>query len=450
MNALRTARLAALFCSSAVLAAGPDLIITDMTWPVANEGYEKVASESGVSAYSAPTFTCNIGTVSADWNGGTPNHPLISQNLFRYENGRFEQIAMGWPKHAAAVVAQPPFCGVCDFQFQVQFFLAPGCMDPYDAATNATQTRLSPRSDVNPVTGDFTFPFDQSQPPSGLDRRLLVANSEIDPGNHPDARFFFETQMVSKDDAAAGNDLNNASYREVSPGAFVNGGFELTPVGSVDSGDPAIRAWRSVDAGVRIERVDVPDDGSFYVGSRATDNDDGTWTYEYAVQNFNSHRAGGAFAVPFPAGAALTSTGFHDVHYHSGETLSSDDWIATRDSDTLTWSTEPFASNPDANALRWGTLYNFRVTTDRSPAEGAATLTLFRPGTPGEITAPIVAPTPDDAAPADLTGDGCIDAADLAVLLAAWGGPDADLDNDGATAASDLAVLLAAWTGGGC
>ncbi len=50
--------------------------------------------------------------------------------------------------------------------------------------------------------------------------------------------------------------------------------------------------------------------------------------------------------------------------------------------------------------------------------------------------------------PADLDGNGHVDAADLASLLAAWGGTGpADLDGDGVVGASDLAVLLAAWTG---
>jgi hypothetical protein len=48
--------------------------------------------------------------------------------------------------------------------------------------------------------------------------------------------------------------------------------------------------------------------------------------------------------------------------------------------------------------------------------------------------------------PADLTGDGVVDAADLAALIASWGqsGP-ADLDGSGAVGASDLAALIAAW-----
>ncbi len=46
----------------------------------------------------------------------------------------------------------------------------------------------------------------------------------------------------------------------------------------------------------------------------------------------------------------------------------------------------------------------------------------------------------------DLTLDGVVDAADLAVLLGAWGsGPEGDLDGDGQVGGSDLATLLGAW-----
>ncbi len=47
---------------------------------------------------------------------------------------------------------------------------------------------------------------------------------------------------------------------------------------------------------------------------------------------------------------------------------------------------------------------------------------------------------------ADLSGDGTVDATDLAILLAAWDGPSVDFDGDGVCAASDLAILLAAWS----
>lgn len=47
----------------------------------------------------------------------------------------------------------------------------------------------------------------------------------------------------------------------------------------------------------------------------------------------------------------------------------------------------------------------------------------------------------------DLNGSGTVDAADLAVLLGAWGSAgEADLDHDGSVGAADLAILLGQWS----
>lgn len=47
--------------------------------------------------------------------------------------------------------------------------------------------------------------------------------------------------------------------------------------------------------------------------------------------------------------------------------------------------------------------------------------------------------------PADLNGDAVVNAADLAILLGAWGTRGADLSGDGIAGAADLAVLLGMW-----
>ncbi len=58
----------------------------------------------------------------------------------------------------------------------------------------------------------------------------------------------------------------------------------------------------------------------------------------------------------------------------------------------------------------------------------------------GEVTCP-------EPNPADLDGNGTVDAADLAILLGQWGGKggSADLDGNGTVDAADLAILLGAW-----
>jgi hypothetical protein len=48
--------------------------------------------------------------------------------------------------------------------------------------------------------------------------------------------------------------------------------------------------------------------------------------------------------------------------------------------------------------------------------------------------------------PADLNRDGSVNAADLSILLGAWGTSGVgDIDGDGAVGAADLALLLSAW-----
>ncbi len=52
-----------------------------------------------------------------------------------------------------------------------------------------------------------------------------------------------------------------------------------------------------------------------------------------------------------------------------------------------------------------------------------------------------------EADPSDLNGDGHVDAADLSILLGAWGGTNtpADINKDGIVDSQDLAILLGAW-----
>ena len=58
----------------------------------------------------------------------------------------------------------------------------------------------------------------------------------------------------------------------------------------------------------------------------------------------------------------------------------------------LTWTSETFAQNPNANAIRWGTLYNFRFDSTTSPGASNATVGFFKTGAP--ITVEIEGPAP--------------------------------------------------------
>lgn len=220
---------------------------------------------------------------------------------------------------------------------------------------------------------------------------------------------------------------------------------------------PAIYAWQANDGGVTLVNVDVPNDGRFIVGAKATSfgSNTGHWRYEYAVYNMNCDRSAGAFNLPVPGSADIRNIGFHDVDYHSGEPYALTDWTETRTSATLSWATAAFASDANANALRWGTLYNFRFDADAPPKVAYASIALFKPGTPASVNVRIIAPTmcAADIAP-DGVGNGIVDIDDLLTVIFAWG-PCANPHNcpadiappggDDVVSVYDLLAVIEGW-----
>ncbi len=112
---------------------------------------------------------------------------------------------------------------------------------------------------------------------------------------------------------------------------------------------------------------------------------------------------------------------------------------------------DPTSGGGDAFDIAWaidpvtGALANLPGFDFIRLSTGVRSVTPF-----GEISAELdavadVAPTVN---PADLNGDGVVNASDLAQLLSVWGtnDPAADLNNDGVVDAGDLAFLLANWS----
>jgi hypothetical protein len=73
------------------------------------------------------------------------------------------------------------------------------------------------------------------------------------------------------------------------------------------------------------------------------------------------------------------------------------------------------------------------------------------PGTEQQQAAFTIPPVVSVSCPADISGDGVVDAVDLSRILAAWNSdgssePGTDLDEDGIVGPLDLAVVLAGWS----
>src|SRR5438132_8003857 len=161
----------------------------------------------------------------------------------------------------------------------------------------------------------------------------------------------------------------------------------------------AIWAW----TGATVNRLepDPGNDGFWFMGYKVTSPSAGVWHYEYALYNMNLDRAIQSFSVPLGPGVNISNIDFHAPPQEPGwsndgtfnnQGYSSTPWTVTQTADSITWNTETFAQNQNANAIRWGTLYNFRFDADQPPQSVNATVGYFKTGSPMMVA--IQAPTP--------------------------------------------------------
>lgn len=369
---------------------GPDVIVGDIN------GVQNYTAAAGVDAISLGTTSCNLGNVWVEWIANNNHHPAIGGTLYHYHvvsgAGRFEQIGLSWLKHGFYALSETLCCPTCIATDGTH--LGVGCSDPYTAGRNGTQSGLGPRYQVDAHTGYFVYPPANPSYSGPTARRCEFLSSEVDtsPGN----RYFGECQYVCPDDAAAGNNNNNASWRELNAsGSNPNYAFSLTGPTTREQG--AIQAWALCESGVTVVDTQIPNDGLFHVAYKTTSLGSGQYHYEIAVHNLNSNRNCGSFSIPIPVGVVVTNIGFHDVDYRNGDgggnvNYSGLDWTGTVSGGALTWACESAATNLNANALRWGTTYNFRFDANAAPVAGTATLGLWKPGSPGSMSVAMEVP----------------------------------------------------------
>ncbi len=364
----------------------PDVIVGDLP------AISRWGTVNGITGFSVGTTSCNVGTCWLNWQSNTNQHPVIGQNAFRYKDGRFEQIGQGWLKHGFFALSEDLCSTECEATSGGH--LGVNCSDPYSSGLNGSQGGLGPRSEVNPYTGEYPYPFTTiNQGGNAIYKRIQIHNEDLDQNLNAGAVYYVDAMYVTPDDAAAGANLNNYSLRKaIASGTGNSVDFDVDNSSETLRERPAIVAWALNQPGLLLRILPVPNDGRFWVASAATELGNGVWHYEYAIQNTNSHRSAQAFEIPVPPHAQITNIGFHDVDYHSGEPYDLTDWAATVDNGVIRWETEAFEDNEDANALRWGTLYNFRFDADVAPTVNDATLGLFRPGTPQSLAIGVKAP----------------------------------------------------------
>ena len=404
------------------LTQGPDVIVGELS------GLAQFGSAGTQVGLAVGTDSCNAGTQPLDWFSSPDNdHPIIPQNLYRMSGGannneRFEQVGQSSVKHAFLALED----NVCNLGCNTSgcttgSHLCPGCSDPYSASLNAGPN-LGSRAWINPFTGFFPR-GDSPTPPNdhsghvhdGVSHRIIVEANDLNPPSNPGATYFAEAAYVTPHEYAwcqthpgECNMYNNVSYHQYS----VSGGptnFTFSPLGSTVRTQASILAWTSTGATVNQVEPAPGIDGIWFMGYKVTNPVSGVWHYEYALYNQNLDRAVQSFSVPLGVGANISNIGFHGPPQHPGwahdGTLndagySRTPWTPAQTADAITWSCETFVQNQNANAIRWGTLYNFRFDADQPPQSVNATVGYFKTGAPMsvQIQAPGGGPTPTPTA----------------------------------------------------
>ena len=391
---------------------GPDVIVGDMP------SMTQSGSSGTQVGLAIATTSCNAGVVDLDWFALPNNdHPVIPQNLYRMSGGptnddKFEQIGQGWMKHAFTALTQ----NVCAFGCNGTGgqHLGSGCSDPYDTSLNGSQTGIGSRAWANPFTGFYPSGNDANGQPtsrdhtghthSGVSHRLLVEQADLSTALNPGATYYAETQYVTPHEYAwcqghpgQCNMYNNVSYRRFNVTGTTS--FSFSSAAATQRSKVAITAW----TGATINQFEPAPgvDGIGMVAYKVTNPSAGVWHYEYAVYNENLDRAIQSFSVPLGCGINTSNVGFHAPLNPAAAafdgTLNSTGfvdtvWTPNQTQTALAWNCETFAQNQNANAIRWGTMYNFRFDSNKPPQAAQATVGFFKTGNP--ILVNIQAPTP--------------------------------------------------------
>ena len=386
------------------LVPGPDVIVGDLP-QVQQFGNDTVNHFVGLGV---ATTSCNNGVEPLHWfQLPETDHPVIPQNLYRMSGGannndRFEQIGQSWLKHAFFALENDACSFGCDTSgCNTGSNLCPGCSDPYSASLNASQDSIGSRAWVNPFTGSYPSSANNHNNPqhqhTPTSHRVTVASSDLDPAQNAGATYFAEAQYVTPHEYSwcqshptECNMYNDASYRQF--GVSGSGdSYSFSAVGSTVRMRPAILAWAGTGALLSQLEPDPGNDGISFLGYKVTNPSPGLWHYEYALYNENLDRGIQSFSVPLGLDAHLSNLGFHAPPQEPGwandgtsnnQGYSSTPWDVTQVADSITWHTETFAQNQNANAIRWGTLYNFRFDADQPPQDANATVGFFKTGSP--------------------------------------------------------------------
>jgi hypothetical protein len=394
-------------------ANGPDLVVHGPDVIVGNvQSVQQFGSAGTQVGLAAGTDSCNNGDQPVDWFAlPQTDHPVVPQNLYRMSGGannndRFEQIGQSWMKHTFEAL-EDTVCGPCNTSgCTTGTHLCPGCSDPYVASLNSQQSQLGSRAWINPFTGSFpsTANNHNGHAHDGVSHRIRVEASDLNTTLNQGATYFAEAAYLTPHEytwcqshPGQCNMYNNVSYRQFNVSGTTS--FTFSAAADTVRMQPAIMVWEGAGATVSQVEPDPGNDGIWFMGYKVSNPTAGVWHYEYALYNENLDRSIQSFSVPLAPGVNISNIGFHAPPQEPGwandgtfnnQGYSSTPWIPTQDAGSITWNSETLAQNQNANAIRFGTLYNFRFDSDQPPQSANATVGFFKTGSP--ITVAIQAP----------------------------------------------------------
>ena len=320
----------------------------------------------------------NIGTADIPWFRKFTNqylqhsppqdnnqHPFLNWAVYREIDNRFEQIGLSGLKHA--FFSTNSNCACPSGQI-----LGVGCGDVYGLASNNNHgNSLGPRDELNAFTGIWdscgSF-FDpdcigsQTQATAGTasgENRLSIDTDEIVPN------LYMQAWYIIRDDI---NIFNSMGYQVFNP-TLVNSTWRTNMVDNFKNG-PALDSYVPPNTISKLQASQTisTNEGHFAVAVKVIDLGNGSYRYNYAIENYDFDPMFINYHIPLHATASLSNTIFSDSNQNI-----TDDWQFTRTGDTLN-----IVGNA-ANRQDWGMLFSFSFTTNVAPARSPMTIDVAAP-----------------------------------------------------------------------
>lgn len=330
------------------------------------------AYPNGEVGLAMSTTSCNVGTVDVPWHRPmNPDHPFISFLLVRTSNDRIEQVSnRSYVKHGFYALSSSQ-CDICQNGSPTGTWLGVGCSDTYSVSSNSNNSYLGPADEINPWSGEWDpicSHFDKGQPPVSPPYDCDGIKESINPPDAPGNRvrvkdgeflqsgtFYYQSYYVVLREGEDKRDNNWGSRRFIPSWSGTKWNITI-PSSNPKVDGSVLQRWTG---STLTSATNGSDDGRILLAVKTFDLGNGTWRYEYAMQNRDNHRGVGSFEIPVCPNATVSQEYFGDIDSNAGN-----DWSITRTSTSLVFDT---ASNP----LKWNSIFNFSFVADVAPDTGA-------------------------------------------------------------------------------